>query len=350
MIPKTITEEHIIAAARSIDSNPVPKHREAKRYEVTVNGHNYPPKYLISIASQRVGRPLKPDEFGGGAETNSFLRRLGFVVHRIADLTVVAGSHRRHRVKIARAWLDMGISQAEFYPCWKKDKGGAFKKIIEKQFQDNKKKYYRRLWSLSSQAVQKKADILVFPACALMFEKRLNYRKALGDNVPRIVASGKFQVRKRTNTDTALILRDWKAIDVPAHKILWTGLDGERFSIKAAISSTMRYGEEEENDKMRPDEDAPVLLLDMGHQRYSGRYLRALRTVWKSQQARIAVVILSSWHYRAARYKSPWTWPLADKVRYVTWENGSPNEYGDVIDMIEVDFSQARKQQSKSTN
>jgi hypothetical protein len=351
MIPKTITKVHIIEAARSIDSNPAPEQRKAKKFEVTVNGRNYPPKYLLSIASQMVGRPLKPDEFGGGVEANSFLRRLGFAVHRIADLTVVAGSHRRNRVRIARAWLDMGKSQAEFLPHWKKDKGGAFKKIIERKFQDNKEKYYKRLWALSSQAVQAGADILVLPACALMFEKRLNFRKALGDNVPRIVAFGKFHVRKRTNTDTALILRDWKAIDVPAHKILWTGLDGERFSIKAAISSTMRYGVEQENDKMKPDKDAPVLLLDMGHQRYSGHYLSALRTVWKSQrQSRRAVVILSSWHYRAAHYECPWTWPLAGKGSYVRWEKGSPNASGDVIDMIEVDLSQGRKPKPKSTN
>ncbi len=368
MIPKTITKEHIIEAARSIDSNPVPEHREAKKFKVTVNGHNYPPKYLISVASQMAtSHSLRPDEFGGGDEANCFLSRLGFAVHKIAD-SAVTGPRKRGRVKIARAWLDMKITETEFKQRTrearkslkarglspeeidKKKKDEAFKKIIEEQFQADKKSFYQRLRSLSSQAVQEKADILVLPACALMFEKRLNFRKALGDNVPRIVALGKFHVRKRSHTDTALILRDWKTIDVPAHKILWTGLDGERFSIKAAISSTMRYGKEEENDKMRPDEDAPVLLLDMGHQRYPGRYLRALRTVWKSQQSRIAVVILSSWHYRAAHYESPWTWPLADEGRYVTWEKGSPNEYGDVIDMIEVDLSQARKPRSRSSN
>jgi hypothetical protein len=259
---------------------------------------------------------------------------------------------RQHRLRIARAWLDMGISQAEFYPRWKKDKGDAFKKIIEKRFQENKKKYYKRLRSLSSQAVQKKADILVLPACALIFEKRLNYRKALGDNVPRIVASGKFQVRKRSRTDTALILRDWKPIDVPAHEVLWTGLDGEPFSIIAAISSTMvkrvREKNVKESDHMKLDKDAPVLLLDMGHQRYTPRYLyQSLRKVWEApRQPRRALVILSSWHYRAAHYKCSWTWPLANKARYVTWTKGNPNEYGDVLDMIEVDLFPARRPQS----
>jgi hypothetical protein len=340
MIPKTITKNHIIRAAEFIDRSHVPDYRRAKKFEVSVHGRTYPPKYLLSIACQMAtGRLLKPDEFGGGDEANGFLDRLGFAVHKIATRQRVATtSAKSGRLRIARAWLDMRISQADFYPDWKKDKGGAFKKRIEKQFQADKN-YYQRLRSLSSQAVQKGADMLVLPACALMFEKRLNFRKALGDKVPRIVALGKFHI-KRPNTDTALILRDWKAIDVPAYKVLWTGLDGERFSIKAAISSTMRDGEVQENDKTKPDEDAPMLLLDMGHQRYSGHYLSTLRTVWKSQrQPRRAVVILSSWHYRAAQYKCSWTWPLADEVRYLTWEKGSPNEYCDVLDIIQIDFS-----------
>src|SRR5580700_6761957 len=189
----------------------------------------YPPKYLISIACQMVtGRLLKPDEFGGGNEANGFLNRLGFAVHNLATrLKVPTISEKSGRLRIARAWLDMRTSQREFNRRKKAvGKAEAFKQIIEKQFQADKENYYQCLRSLSSQAVQEGADILVLPACALMFEKRLNFRRALGDHVPRIVALGKFHVRKRSDTDTALILRNWNAIDVPAHKVLWTGLDG----------------------------------------------------------------------------------------------------------------------------
>jgi hypothetical protein len=107
----------------------------------------------------------------------------------------------------------------------------------------------------------------------------------------------------------------------------------------------MRDGEEEENDKIKPDKDAPVLLLDMGHQRYSSRYLfNTLRSVWKSQDAsRRAVVILSSWHYENAKYEASWTWPPAGKVRYVKWKKGERNPDGDVLDMVEVDLFPARK-------
>jgi hypothetical protein len=364
MIPKTITRKHIIRAAELIDRSRVPDHRRAKKFEVTVHGCTYPPKYLISIACQMVtGRLLKPDEFGGGNEANGFLNRLGFAVHNIATrLKVPTTSAKSGHLRIARAWLDMRTSQREFNhrrkkvrkelravglnlaDIRKKQNGETFKQIVEERFQADKKNYYQRLASLSSHAVQAGADILVLPACAMMFEKQLNFHKALGDKVPRIVAAGKFHVRKRSQTDTALILRDWKAIDVPAHEVLWTRLDGEPFSIMATISSTMkrvREGKIKVYDNMKPDEDAPVLLLDMGHNRYSGRYLyHSLRTIWESQrQSRGAVVILSSWHYRAAQYESSWTWPLAGKVRYVTWTKGIPNENGDVLDMIRIDFS-----------
>jgi folylpolyglutamate synthase/dihydropteroate synthase len=99
---------------------------------------------------------------------------------------------------------------------------------------------------------------------------------------------------------------------------------------------------------MRPQKDDPVLLLDMGHNRYSGRYLhQTLRTVCKSQsKSRRAVVVLSSWHYKNANYEPSWTWPLANEASYVKWTKGIWSQHGDVIDMIEVDLSQARKPQS----
>jgi hypothetical protein len=394
MIPKKITNEHIIEAARLIDSNPAPEHREATKYKVTVNGHNYPPKYLISVASQMAtGHSLKPDEFGGGDEANGFLNRLGFAVHRIADLAPVASSHEQGRVKIARAWLDMRITMKEFsqrrdkvrkslkaYPkeIRKKEKGEAFKQVVESQFQADKRGHYERLRLLSREAKKQGADILVLPACAMMYEGKFTPRKILGDKVPGIVASGRLHVRQHSGPllagEDSIILRDGQLVAAIDEAVVWIGLKRKPFSIMAAVSSTIQHVRTEQwihrpsppgewilppgtehvpklvaNPLVAkalattPRKNDPVLLLDMGHNRYTWRYLRnTLRTVWKSQsKSRKAVVILSSWHYKNAKYKRCWTWPLADevKVRYVTWKKGSPNEYSDVIDMIEVDLS-----------
>src|SRR5438552_3834563 len=105
MISKSITRGHIIIAAGIIDKNGVPNGRESRRYEVVIGTHVYPPKYLISQAAKQAGHPLKPDEFGGGAEANEFLRRLGFVVR-----TVGVGSKGTLQIRVARVWLDMAVS------------------------------------------------------------------------------------------------------------------------------------------------------------------------------------------------------------------------------------------------
>jgi len=391
MIPKTITREHIIQVAHSIDSHPVPERRKAKRYEVTVNGHDYPPKYLISIASEIVtGHALKPNEFGGGDEANSFLIRLGFVVHRIADLAPVASSHKQGRVKIARAWLDMGITKTKFdqrrdevrkslkaYPedIRKKEKGEAFKQEVESRFN---KGYCERLRLLSLKAKKAGADILLLPACAMMYKGKFNPREILGDDVPGIVASGRLHVGQKSGPllsgEDSIILRDGQLVAAIDEAVVWIGLKGKPFSIMAAVSSTIKHvrtepwihrsprpgqwvlrpeDSEAKLPTMGPQKNDQVLILDMGHNRYSSRYLKILRTVGKKIQSksRRAVVILSSWHYKNATYEPSWTWPPADEVKYVKWTKGEPNQYGDVgdvLDMIEVDLSPARKSNSKS--
>jgi len=79
MIPPEIRAEHVLAAIADTDANGVPPGRESSRYALYHNGRCYPPKYLIGRAAKfAVGRELRPDEFNGGQETNTFLRRLGF--------------------------------------------------------------------------------------------------------------------------------------------------------------------------------------------------------------------------------------------------------------------------------
>ena len=391
MIPKTITKEHIIEAARSIDSNPVPEHREAKRYEVTVNGHNYPPKYLISVAAQMVtGHPLKPDEFGGGDETNGFLKRHGFVVHEIGHSRPERAS-AKCSVRIARAWLTMEMTMTEFKKAPKDPRadGSPFKRMVEeKHF--SQKDYYQRLKRLAHDAKNAGADILVLPACAMMYKGEFNPREILGNMVPGIIASGKFYVGQQSRVEpreTAVILQGGQGFDT-GNGVRCIRLKGRPFSIMAAVSSTIKkiraqpgmhctpppgelVTQDEHAAKCKPepkansqDNNDPVLVLDMGHQRYSSHYLlHTLRKVWESQSlSRRVVVILSSWHYQDASYETSWTWPFASntaskvsnlvkKAKYVTWQKGSLNRYGDVLDIIDVDLPATRKRRAnKLTN
>ncbi len=81
MIPKNITREDIIRAMKQVDEVGAPKNRMSRTYYAVYEGKFYPPKYIVSLANLLVnGEELTPQEFGGGLETNNFLKKLGFEI------------------------------------------------------------------------------------------------------------------------------------------------------------------------------------------------------------------------------------------------------------------------------
>ncbi|HDD61448.1 MAG TPA: hypothetical protein ENF22_02825 [Chloroflexi bacterium] len=81
MIPKTISRDHLLEAAKIIDREGIPKMRQSTRYNVLVTGKKYPPKYLIAVACElATGKMLSSQGYNGGAESNSFLRVRGFSI------------------------------------------------------------------------------------------------------------------------------------------------------------------------------------------------------------------------------------------------------------------------------
>lgn len=108
MIPNNIDRQAVLEAIQYIDIHGIPKNRLSRTYNVKYNDHLYPPKYLISIANKLINsKELEPFLFGGGAETNNFLRKLGFEVvpcefcdnevtekkrNKISVVTVVVGN------------------------------------------------------------------------------------------------------------------------------------------------------------------------------------------------------------------------------------------------------------------
>ncbi len=81
MIPKNITKSEVILAIQQIDREGIPKTRLSRTYNIEYNNKFYPHKYVISLANKIAnGCELKPEEFGGGEETNSFLEKMGFKI------------------------------------------------------------------------------------------------------------------------------------------------------------------------------------------------------------------------------------------------------------------------------
>ena len=76
-----ISRTNVLAAIERVQGEGVPRTRQSMRYYLLHEGQRFPPKYVVSLAVQdATGRELDPQEFSGGVETNSLLRRLGFSV------------------------------------------------------------------------------------------------------------------------------------------------------------------------------------------------------------------------------------------------------------------------------
>jgi hypothetical protein len=101
MIPKNIDRKAILAAIQYIDEDGIPKARLSRTYNLKHNGKLYPPKYLISIANQIVnGNELEPFMFGGGAETNGFLEKMGFEIVPCSNETVTCHTEQHDEMEI----------------------------------------------------------------------------------------------------------------------------------------------------------------------------------------------------------------------------------------------------------
>ena len=86
MIPKKITRHHVIEAIKKIEKEGIPKKRMARLYALSFRGKKFPPKYVISVAAKlAIGRELTSEEFEGGKQTNTFLRKLGFKIIETAE-------------------------------------------------------------------------------------------------------------------------------------------------------------------------------------------------------------------------------------------------------------------------
>lgn len=83
-IPDGITRKEIINAAKAYDDKSIPhEFSHSTTYDVIINGHIYPPKAIIGIASSyHLGKPLTPHHFSGGLQTKCFrvLKENGFQI------------------------------------------------------------------------------------------------------------------------------------------------------------------------------------------------------------------------------------------------------------------------------
>lgn len=73
MIPQGLSYEHFQKAAAKIDDEGVPIHRKSHHYDLVIDGENYPPKYMISMATKiATGFEYSPSKFNAVEAKNYF--------------------------------------------------------------------------------------------------------------------------------------------------------------------------------------------------------------------------------------------------------------------------------------
>ena len=105
MIPRNIIREHVIKALEEIDASTIPPGRQSTKFVLVFEGRRYPPKYVISLANKFVkGEELRPSTFGGGQETNNFLKRLGFDIkgNTLTETTRTKGKSKSSPNKVIK--------------------------------------------------------------------------------------------------------------------------------------------------------------------------------------------------------------------------------------------------------
>ena len=69
MVNRQVNKKDILKALIFIDKNGVPANRRSTKYNLYHNNKSYPPKYVLSIATNiATGKELEPSQFNGGKE------------------------------------------------------------------------------------------------------------------------------------------------------------------------------------------------------------------------------------------------------------------------------------------
>jgi hypothetical protein len=350
VISEKVRPQHVLAALQRIDRDGVPPGRASRGYDLVHDGKRYPPKYALTLAIEEAGekRP-SPDDLGGGEETNSFLRGLGFTIvaksEEVAPLSrapspakpaakpLVVAPPSGTTVQVGRVFLNIGVRMTE-------GKDGDFEQLTRAQFTPDPGAYRDRLVRLIERAREAGADVVLLPAGAFILSKKAMPLSAYAvPDVPMVVAGGSDD-----NGEFAVVMRHGVAGErFDAQRVHW--LDAGRFTVLTAISSTIgklirdeRRVEPVPSKHAPPDPNKPILLLDVGHNQYGARYhFNTLRCVARDAppSGHPAALVLSSWMWSSKGIACSWCQP-EDRVTVRTLT--APEER-DRLDLIDVDLT-----------
>lgn len=84
-IPSNITSAHIYKAAEEVVASEIPPRRTSYNYDLIVNGHRLPPKYVLGIANKYANGNELDDRTFTAPQAVAFLQKMGFEIERKRD-------------------------------------------------------------------------------------------------------------------------------------------------------------------------------------------------------------------------------------------------------------------------
>jgi hypothetical protein len=180
---------------------------------------------------------------------------------------------------------------------------------LRNTFNKNSAAYIGRIKDIVSICIDEKIEMLILPACTLFYTNIEDYEKYLKlfTNIP-IVYTGVLQQSTKSYKETANMICNGKVIsDFDIQNI---HIDNyKNYYFISAISSTIKEINELSSEDTSIPKKNNVVIVDMGHHQYNGRYMRTLNSVTrhiKNEYNIVPFTALSFWKFKNAAINADW--------------------------------------------
>jgi hypothetical protein len=256
---------------------------------------------------------------------------------------------------IARINLDLGISRSDFNVIAKKFKrlgvdeykGTTHRYLVREMYMNDCHKYLDRIICMVSQAVNLGAQIVQLPATSIIVSDKKLCLQDYVSNFPSkscVVAGFINATRLGTKGDDregSVAITNKKVYGSFYNMSACVGYIGDIPTV-TAVSSTVKNICKYKNDWIRyyASKNKHILVFDLGHEQYTGRYKSSLYFVHKYLKKHYKInpiVILSQWRY--TKNAGAYNWIVSGKKLNCIRLNesiGALKNIKDEIDLIKI--------------
>ena len=229
------------------------------------------------------------------------LRELGFTIVRKGGRRILA----------SRAVFGLGASKTELDEASDGRLWDAAYQRLRDSYESWPATYRARVEAVAKAALDEGADWLILPACALIYreEEGLESYRYLFEKFSCVFA-GPMRI---PGGEGAVVVQDGEVTrQFDDSKPL--ALQRNDIPLLTAISSTIgkyRDGEfDEVGEDYSEESDRRHVAVDLGHNQYSGRYTRTLKSMQRHMhQTPDPLILLAYWHYEHANRNYLWYEP-----------------------------------------